>query len=57
MALYLGDKDGVFTLSTEPEAIGLSLFDIWDGYRMLVTGESDCLPSDLKVKVETGEIF
>ena len=27
--LYLGDMDGVFTLSTEPEAIGISLFDIW----------------------------
>ena len=55
--LYLGDSDGVFTLSTEPEALGISLFDIWEGYRMLVTGESDYLPSDLKVKVETGEIF
>ena len=55
--LYLGDMDGVFTLSTEPEAIGISLFDIWDGYRMLVTGEADYLPSDLKVKAETGEIF
>ena len=55
--LYLGDMDGVFTLSTEPEAIGISLFDIWEGYRMLVTGESDYLPSDLKVKAETGEIF
>ena len=55
--MYLGDADGVFTISTEPEAIGLSLFDIWDGYRMLVTGEADYLPSDLKVKAETGEIF
>ena len=55
--LYLGDPDGVFTVSTEPEAIGISLFDIWEGYRMLVTGESDYLPSDLKVKAETGEIF
>ena len=55
--LYVGDMNGVFTLSTEPEAIGLSLFDIWDGYRMLVTGEAGILPSDLKVKAETGEIF
>ena len=55
--LYLGDMDGVFTLSTEPEAVGISLFDIWEGYRMLVTGESDYMPSDLKVKAETGEIF
>ena len=55
--LYLADMNGVFTLSTEPGAAGISLFDIWDGYRMLVTGESSYLPSDIKVKVETGEIF
>ena len=55
--LYLGDNNGVFTISTEPEAIGLSLFDIWDGYKMLVTGESKYISSDIKIKVETGEIF
>lgn len=55
--LYITDVNGVFTLSTEVEALGLSLFDIWDGYRMLVTGEADELPSSLKIKVETGEIF
>jgi methyl-accepting chemotaxis protein len=55
--LYLGDMNGIFTLSTEPAAAGVSLFDIWDGYAMLVTGESNYLPSDLKIKVETGEIF
>ena len=55
--LYLGNMAGVFTMSTEPGAAGISLFDIWEGYRWLVTGESDYLPSDLKLKVETGEIF
>jgi len=55
--LYLCDMNGIFTLSTEPETTGRSLFDIWDGYAMLVTGESDYLPSDLKIKVDTGEIF
>ncbi|GHV93818.1 methyl-accepting chemotaxis protein [Spirochaetia bacterium] len=54
---YLGGRNGVFTLSTEPGAAGVSLFDIWDGYRMLVNGQSDYLPSDMKIKVETGEIF
>ncbi|GHV67135.1 methyl-accepting chemotaxis protein [Spirochaetia bacterium] len=54
---YLGNMDGVFTLSTEPGAAGISLFDIWDGYRMLVNGQSDYLPSDMKIKEETGEIF
>ncbi|MDR2479388.1 MAG: methyl-accepting chemotaxis protein [Treponema sp.] len=55
--LYLSGMNGVFTLSTEPGAAGISLFDIWDGYRMLATGESDYLPSSMKIKVETGEIF
>lgn len=55
--LYLADPDGNFTLSTEPAAIGTNLFAIWDGYRMLVTGESDYLPSSFKIKDETGEIF
>jgi methyl-accepting chemotaxis protein len=55
--LYLGNMNGIFTLSTEPGAAGLNLFSIWDGYRMLVTGESNYLPSAMKIKVETGEIF
>ncbi|MDR2479934.1 MAG: methyl-accepting chemotaxis protein [Treponema sp.] len=55
--LYLSGMNGIFTLSTEPGAAGVSLFDIWDGYRMLVSGESDYLPSSMKIKVETGEIF
>ena len=55
--LYLTNLDGIFTVTTEIEAVGMSLFDIWEGYRWLVTGESSYLPSDLKVKVETGEIF
>jgi hypothetical protein len=55
--LYLGNMNGIFTLSTEPGAAGLNLFDIWDGYRMLVTGQSNYLPSSMKIKVETGEIF
>lgn len=56
--LYITDEDGVFIEpTTEKDAVGLSLFDIWDGYRMLMTGESTYLPSTLKIKVETGEIF
>jgi methyl-accepting chemotaxis protein len=55
--LYLGDMNGIFTISTEGAAVGISLFEIWEGYTMLVTGESDYLPSDLKIKAETGEIF
>lgn len=55
--LYIAGKDGVFTTSTEPEAIGLNLFNVWEGYRALVTGESNYIPSTFKIKEETGEIF
>ncbi|MFF5995066.1 methyl-accepting chemotaxis protein [Lysinibacillus sp. KU-BSD001] len=54
---YITDNTGIFTTTTETEAVGISLFDIWEGYRMLLTGEADILPSAMKMKVETGEIF
>ncbi len=54
---YFTNPEGDFVLSTEKAAIGVNLFEIWDGYRMLMTGEASVLPSSLKIKVETGEIF
>ncbi len=55
--LYLAGTDGVFYQSTEASAIGVSIFSIWEGYRMLVDGQAAELPSAIKIKVETGEIF
>ncbi|WP_442596751.1 methyl-accepting chemotaxis protein [Neobacillus sp. D3-1R] len=55
--IYLTDKEGIFTTATEQVSIGTNLFSIWDGYKMLLNGEATVLPSTLKVKVETGEIF
>ncbi|MDR0324870.1 MAG: HAMP domain-containing methyl-accepting chemotaxis protein [Oscillospiraceae bacterium] len=56
--LYLTDMDGYFTVSTVPGAVGgIGLFEIWEGYRMLVTGEATELPSAIKIMVETGEIY
>lgn len=56
--IYLTTPDGTFTnQTTEKNGIGLSLYDIWDGYKMLMTGESSYLPSSLKIKEETGDIF
>ncbi|MDR0858058.1 MAG: methyl-accepting chemotaxis protein [Oscillospiraceae bacterium] len=56
--LYLAGLDGRFTVSTVDGAVGgIGMFDIWDGYRMLVTGEAAELPSTIKVMVETGEIY
>jgi len=55
--LYVAGENGIFTNSTEKAAIGLNLYDVWDGYRGLVTGELDEIVTDLIVKAETGEIF
>ncbi|WP_117017480.1 methyl-accepting chemotaxis protein [Aeribacillus pallidus] len=54
---YLTNRDGIFVASTEKAALGNNLFDIWDGYRKLLTGEEQMLPSTLTIKAETGEIF
>ncbi len=55
--MYMTNEDGVFVSSTVETSIGTSLYDIWSGYEMLMTGESDELPSSLKIMAETGEIF
>lgn len=55
--LYLTDEKGIFTTSTEKKSIGMGLYDIWDGYKMLMTKEATILPSDFKIKAETGTIF
>jgi methyl-accepting chemotaxis protein len=55
--LYLTDRTGKFVATTEDAARGLNLFTIWDGYRALVTGEAQTLPTPLTIKVETGEVF
>ncbi len=55
--MYMTDENGVFILSTVDSSIGNSLYDIWTGYEMLMTGEADELPSSLKVMAETGEIY
>ncbi|AEY64952.1 methyl-accepting chemotaxis protein [Clostridium sp. BNL1100] len=55
--LYLTDQNGVFIASTEKAAKGLSLFSIWEGYKDLLNGKAQILPSTLKIKEETGQIF
>ncbi len=55
--MYLTDANGNFTMSTVDGASGGNLYDIWDGYRMLMTGEADELPSAIKIMAETGEIY
>lgn len=55
--LYLADQKGIFTVSTEEKSIGLSLFDIWEGYRSLLEPNAKEIDSNFKIKEETGEIF
>ncbi len=55
--LYLTDQNGIFIASTEKAAKGLSLFSIWEGYKDLLNGKAQVLPSTLKIKAETGQIF
>ncbi len=55
--IMITDKEGYFTQSIDKTSIGVNLFEIWEGYRWLVTGEADVLHSPLKVRAETGEIF
>lgn len=55
--LYLTDQNGIFIASTEKAAKGLSLFSIWEGYKDLLNGKAQVLPSTLKIKEETGQIF
>ncbi len=55
--IYLTDAYGNFTMSTVDGASGGNLYDIWDGYRMLMTGEAEELPSSIKIMAETGDIY
>lgn len=47
---YLTNREGIFVASTEKAALGTNLFDISNGYRMLLTGKAQILPSTLKIK-------
>lgn len=55
--LYVTNAAGVFTYSTSNEAVGNNLFDIWEGYRGLITGETDEIITPLTIQAETGDIF
>lgn len=55
--LYLFNRDGSTRLSTVKEAETINLYDIWEGYRNLVTGTVAQLPSAIKIQAETGAIY
>ncbi len=55
--MYLTDANGNFTMSTVAGSTGGNLYDIWDGYKMLMTGEADVLPTSITIMAETGDIF
>ncbi|WP_052712160.1 methyl-accepting chemotaxis protein [Domibacillus indicus] len=55
--LYITDRTGAFTQTTESASAGLNLFSFDEKYRSLVTGESTIITEPLKLKQETLEIF
>lgn len=55
--LYLTDADGKFVLSTDAGSLDFNLFDIWSGYKMLMTGEAEVLTSNLIIGAGTTDIF
>lgn len=55
--LLISDKKGDFFLATDPASKSVNLFDIWEGYRDLLSDNDLVLPSDLKISAESGSIF
>lgn len=55
--LLISDKNGDFILSSDPASKSVNLFQIWDGYRMLLSDSQLVLPSNLKISEESGSIF
>jgi len=55
--LYLTDPEGNFILSTDTGSLDFNLFDIWSGYKMLMTGEAEVLTSNLIIGAGTTDIF
>lgn len=55
--LYLTDKDGNFTITSEDEEAKVNLFSISEKYRDLVNGKAESVYAPIQTKVGTGEIF
>ncbi|MFA9464097.1 MAG: methyl-accepting chemotaxis protein [Velocimicrobium sp.] len=55
--LQVTNKTGDFILSTDPASLSINLFDIWDGYRDLLKNKDMVITSNLKISVQSGNIF
>lgn len=55
--LLISNKKGDFILATDSASKSVNLFDIWEGYRGLLSDGDLILPSDLKISAESGSIF
>ncbi|WP_050179735.1 methyl-accepting chemotaxis protein [Domibacillus robiginosus] len=55
--LYLADRQGVFTQSTEEASIGINLFSFNPAYRSVLDGKTPVIAEPLILKQETLEIF
>jgi serine/threonine protein kinase len=54
--LYITDIDGIIVQSTEPETLGFSYLDIWDGYRAVIDGDIKNLTSTFVNNIGTGNL-
>ncbi|MDK2807945.1 MAG: methyl-accepting chemotaxis protein [Clostridiales bacterium] len=55
--LQITNVNGDFILATDSAALSINLFDIWDGYRDLLKNPNLVLATDLKISVQSGNIF
>lgn len=55
--LYITDTTGTFIRSTEDLALGRSIYEVWDGYSALITGEADYMPGDFIYVDTRDDIF
>ncbi len=55
--LQVTNAKGDFILATDPASLSVNLYDIWAGYKDLLNDPNLVLPTNLKISVESGNIF
>ncbi|HWI63161.1 MAG TPA: hypothetical protein VNT75_15040, partial [Symbiobacteriaceae bacterium] len=54
-AIYVANKDGVFTHSNDAGSIGFNLYSIAPAYKNLVTGSANIIEEPLKLRAQDGK--
>ncbi len=55
--VFKPDGNLLYATGADVPEDSLNLYEIWDGYRDIVTGKAEEIKSTIKIRVETGEIF